>query len=500
MANSIPKAFHTIEKREMTVSEYDTYLKLHRYQNSVKTIQCVECGDLLTYCKGEYNRPYFKHSPTHKGHSYCSLYSEGKASKNEEALIRKKFFIEEGISLNYELLYSNGSWKSVVTIPPFRKDELEKNTINQTYISIKEFSRSIIKYPIDKGHFEVGQIKNIPINGFPFKISINISGNSDIKDITYDMECFNPEEQIYSCLILQNYGFESEANVIDLRDIKSFTCKKINAHVYTGRHYLIFSKNLNLDRSFDNSKSIKIKRINLKKDYAFNYYLFDIVFNSTDDESNTFCIKRKCVLVEKNDAVIIWPPIKTLGNYHYYPNNKTSMFIAFENKTKTLDINTYSLKNDDLFFQIRNVNAEPFYVTLNKKEERMKEAPNIIKKEEFVFDTNSFKKVYLTNNGVIVHEYDKKEKLSKKNGLLLINNSLDRLTIKRKAKVLIKSDKFIDAVRYSREYIHFDINKYYKYLVKKYSNNQRIIDYLDISKRAKKIKKQALKVLLEEEL
>ena len=78
-----------------------------------------------------------------------------------------------------------------------------------------------------------------------------------------------------------------------------------------------------------------------------------------------------------------------------------------------------------------------------------------------------------------------------------MNNPLDRIVVKRKEKPIIKSDKLIDAIRYSREYIKFDM-KYYKYLVKKYSNNQKIIDYLEISKRTKKIKRQVLKVLLEE--
>ena len=229
MANSIPKAFHTIEKREMTVSEYDAYLKSHKYQESIRAIKCVECGDFLTYCKGDYNRPYFKHSPTHEGHSYCSLYHEGKESKTDEAIIRKKFFNEEDISLNYELLYINGSWKSILTIPPFHKDEIEKYTLNEVYLNIKDDFRSIVRYPIDKGHLDPGQVKRIPIVGFPLDVSINISSNSKIKDITFDMECFNPNKQIYSCLILQNYDYESNSNVIDLRNIKSLHARKLVA-------------------------------------------------------------------------------------------------------------------------------------------------------------------------------------------------------------------------------------------------------------------------------
>ena len=500
--NSIPKAFHTIEKREMTVSEYDAYLKSHKYQKSIKAITCVECGDLLTYCDGEYNRPYFKHSPTDKGHRYCSLYHEGKESKTDEATIRRKLFKEADISLNYELLYINGTWGSIITIPPFKKEEIEKHTLNGVSLNIKESYRSIIKYPVDNGHFEPGQVKRISIVGFPYEVSINISSNSNIKDISFDMKCFNPNNQIYSCLILQNYDYESNSNVIDLKNIKSFTCKKISGHVYTGKHYLIISRSENFNSSFYNSKSIKVKKIKLKKDYQFDYYLFDIVFESIDEESNQFCANRECQLVEKNDAIIIWPPVKTIGNYRYYPNNKSLMFIAFENQFKVLDMNQYPLFNNVndkmyLFFQIRNVNTEPFYVTLDTKEISAKDAASIINKENIDFDLDSFNKLYLTNKGVILHEFNKKDKLSRNNGLLVFNNPLDRIVVKRKEKPIIKSDKLIDAIRYSREYIKFDM-KYYKYLIKKYSNNQKIIDYIEISKRSKMIKKQVLKVLLEE--
>lgn len=502
MANvSIPKAYHIIEKRNMTASEYDAYLELHKYQKSIQAIQCVECGEFLVYCKGEYNRPYFKHLPNHEGHE-CSLYHEGKESKTDEAVIRRKFIKEKDISLNYELLYINGSWKSILTIPPFGKDEIEKYTLNEVYLNIKEDYRSVVRYPIDSGHFEPGQVKRIPIVGLPLNVSINISSNSEIKDITFDMECFKPSNQIYSCLILQNYDYESNLNVIDLKNIKSFTCKKINGHVYTGKHYVIISRSQNFHSSFFNSKSIKVKRINLKKDYQFDYYLYDIVFNFIDDESNEFCAHRECQLVEKNDAVIIWPPVKTIGNYRYYPNIKSFMFIAFENQCKALDMEKYSLfdkvKNSiHLFFPIRNVNTEPFYVTLEKKEVRQKEVISIINKEIIDFDLDSFDKTYLANKGVILHEFDKKDKFSRNNGLLALNNPLDRIVVKRKEKPIVKSDKLIDAIRYSREYIKFDM-KYYKYLVKKYSNNQKIIDYLAISKKTKKIKRKVLKVLLEE--
>ena len=105
---SIPKIFHSLEKREMTLSEYEKYMNEHPYHSSIKAIRCVECGDAIVYCNGFHNASYFKHSPTHEGHGYCSLYHEGTESKTYESLIRKKFFKEEDISLNFELKYQDG--------------------------------------------------------------------------------------------------------------------------------------------------------------------------------------------------------------------------------------------------------------------------------------------------------------------------------------------------------------------------------------------------------
>ena len=242
---SIPKAFHSLEKREMTVSEYDSYLRMHPHQYSIKAIRCVECGDILTYCKGKTNTPYFKHSPTHEGHGYCSLYQEGTESKTSESLIRKKFFQEENISLNYELFYKNGKWNSIITLPPFKENEIVQNEKNNTVIFIRDLNK-IVELPIDSAHFQPGQIKKIRLGNFNSNIHIRIAGNSTKHDISYDMDGFIPATQMYSSLIIQNYVSSDGSKSIDLRNIKSFVCKRIGGHVYTGRHYLIFSNKVNI--------------------------------------------------------------------------------------------------------------------------------------------------------------------------------------------------------------------------------------------------------------
>src|SRR5574344_1997579 len=303
---SIPKVFHTLEKREMTLSEYEKYMKEHPYHLSIKAIRCVECGDAIVYCNGVYNAAYFKHSPTHEGHCYCSLYHEGTESKTYESLIRKKLFKEEDISLNFELKYQDGKWKSLITIPPFNKNDLDNNTKNDTKIVINESYNSHIDLPIDTNHFKVGELKRIGLSKFPSSIKSRITGNSTGRDMSYTMDGFIPNEQIYSSLILQNYIGDLNYS-INLRNIKMFVCKKLGGRIYTGRHYLIFSSgNYGLHISNEVKKDMTIVKLELKSDTYFNYSVYDVVFNSVTDATENFCTNRGCELVEKDYAVILW--------------------------------------------------------------------------------------------------------------------------------------------------------------------------------------------------
>ena len=257
---SIPKAFHSFLKKEMTVSEYDTYLKEHHYRTSICAIKCVECGDILTFCKGTHNVPYFKHSPTHEGHSYCSLYNEGKESNTSESLVRKKFFREEDITLNYELIYKSGKWKSFITIPPFKECEILENEKNETKICITN-KNSVLEIPIDRGHFLSGEVKKIGLSNFSPIVYIRICGNSTNQNISYEMNGFAPNNQIYSNLIVQNYISSSGKGNIDLRKISSFVCKRVSGYIYTGRHYIVW-----LVRLFEE------EFITLFDDFFFKYF------------------------------------------------------------------------------------------------------------------------------------------------------------------------------------------------------------------------------------
>ena len=94
---SIPRVFHTLEKRVMSLSEFENYLYLHQYKVSLRNIICVEYGDEIVYADGPKISAYFKHAPSCGGHAYCSLYSVGHASNSQPSILRKTLFMEVDI-------------------------------------------------------------------------------------------------------------------------------------------------------------------------------------------------------------------------------------------------------------------------------------------------------------------------------------------------------------------------------------------------------------------
>lgn len=493
---SIPKVFHSLEKREMTLSEYEKYMKDHPYHASIKAIRCVECGDAIVYCNGFYNAAYFKHSPTHEGHGYCSLYHEGTESKTYESLIRKKLFKEEDISLNFELKYQDGKWKSLITIPPFNKNDLDNNTKNDTRIVINESYNSHIDLPIDTNHFKVGELKRIGLSKFPSSIKIRITGNSTGRDMSYTMDGFIPNEQIYSSLILQNYIGDLNSS-INLRNINMFVCKKLGGRIYTGRHYLIFSYgNYGLHISNEVKKDMTIVKLELKSDTYFNYSVYDVVFNSVTDATENFCTNRGCELVEKDDAVILWPPMNSIGNYKYYKNNSTKMFIAFENESDALEL--YEHDTAYLYFKVQNINATPFFVMQYNSSTPEKEPTKFEYQNTSLIDLDKNSKNYYFKNGFINEKASSGQiRLKKNDKLLSIKSGLERTIYQLSSvKSEINIDLLKNAIWYSKEYVPLrDID--FEYLIEKYKNNEFIVDYLEMCTRSNKIKKAAIELLME---
>ena len=494
---TIPTIFHSLEKKEMTISEYEKYIREHPYHSIIKAIRCIECGDSIDYCKGSHNAAFFRHSPTHEGHGYCSLYHEGTESKTYESLIRKKFFKEENVSLNFELKYQDGSWKSLITIPPFNRQDLDNNTKNETKIVINETYNSNIIVPIDNNHFKPGELKRIGLNRFPSSVKIKITGNSTSRDMSYTMDGFIPNEQIYSSLILQNYIGDYNSS-INLKNIKMFVCKKLGGKIYTGRHYLIFTYgNYGLRISDDVKKDISITKLELKDDTYFNYSVYDIVFNKVTEATENFCTNRGCELVGKDDAVILWPPMNSIGNYKYYKNNEKKMFIAFENESDALELYEHDISSY-LYFKVQNINATPFFVMQFNGTIADKKFATFDYSNDTSINLDKTKNNYIFKSGFLNEKIDSNQvKIKKNDKVLSIKSSLER-TMYQLDKIVSSIDinRLKNAIWYSKKFVSLkDIE--FEYLINKYQDNEFVVEYLDMCTRTKKIKKDAIELLME---
>ena len=480
----------------MTVREYEQYLSAHPRWHSLKALRCVECGDEITFCSGTVKGSYFKHNPSSAGHSYCSLYHEGSESKTNESLMRKKLFKEENISLNFELRMTDGGWSSLITIPPFNNKEIEAGERNRTTLNIRDSYRRTIEIPFDKEHFSSGEVKRIGLDGFPSKINISIKGDSSRHNISYIMDGFIPKNQLYSTLITQDYS-STDSATINLSRIKVFNCKKVSGRIYTGRHYLFFEYGYyGFRNAFSNDEAI-VKEVILPKDSKFSYSIYDIVFRAVTDRTAQFCEDRDCELIEKSDAIIVWPPINSIGNYKYFRNTDTEMFLTFENDDETLDIFTHSTKY--LFFKVDNINAKAFYVTALQNKKAKKE--QVVNKEIEAFESGLTPNTlnYLFNKGVLTRRiYENRYSLKKNESILSIKNRLEfEKYICPNTQKANSDEEMLAMIRYSEKLVPFS-KKEYEYLMNRYSDNPVINDYLDSCLEYKRIKENVKDYLMEE--
>lgn len=489
----IKEAFDIVEQKIVSITEYSSILKNNKHYSNIKNLKCPECGDILLYCNGNVKEVYFKHDGAGKDHNDCSLYNKTISKASVESKMRKKLVFEDGINFNYQLEYKNGSWKEYIIFPPFEDAEIENYEKNETLIRLtdKKNAKNIKNLEINFENFQSGLVKKVRTFGFIEKLTIEISGKDYNNTVNYIMDCFIPETQIYSALFFTKLVNSTLKN--------EFICKKQVGNIFIGRHYLIFSYN---EKIYCRCKEdISINKITLIKNNEFSFYAFDIVFNKISKDSLEFCEQRNCKLTDRNDAVILWPPLKIIENYRYYDNLFDKMYITVENYTKSNKLIEYSLKelnNSDTkpLIKVSNINENSFYIMLDKSDKKQKKCIDFQEKN---FDENIDYKCekYYLNNGILIEKYED-QIIGKRNELLLVFNKLQRIKVKNKVIDNLSIINFLNLVRYSKEYIEFTQNQY-KYFYNKFTKNPVILDYLEYCSRLKKIKRKVFEALLEED-
>ncbi len=507
MAN-IPRARYKPESRNVTVSEFENILRKfpHRQSFVSQSLICTECGDQIIYCHGDVNGSYFKHNPSFFGggqHANCSLFTKGGSISIHESKIQKHFVEEMDLSLNFEIKMIGGHWSSFITIPPFNLKEIENHELKKTTISVIVNHKTLCEIPINKEHFNSGEIKKIGLNGFPGLIHLNIKSSESINGLYCPIDGFSGTTQLYSSLILQDY-ISNETNIIDLSRLKTFSCKRMVGNVYTGKHYLFFAFKGSNGYGFRNRFSIDeaiVKEVILPKDNLFSWTIYDIVFKKITSQTSEFCLNRNCILKERSDAVIIWPPINSIGNYKYFKmknaNDKT-VFLTFERDDETMDMMSQS-GNNTMFFKVKNQNDKPFYVTLKPIGKTNKEQfiPTTIEDKRIQFKQGT--QNYLFKNNVLLKRIDENKcELNKHESVISFTDRIEyNKCIYPEVQKLDNNDELIALIRYSENYVTFS-DKEYDLLAKKYEQDNFVISYIDSCLSNGRIKTEVLDYLMEE--
>ena len=478
--NKITKVYSTILKQELSLEDYMAFRRKHPYANIINSLKCVECGDDITFASGQTYTSYFKHRPSFEGHDYCSLYTKGTASGSPECKLRKKLFHELDVTLNFELFFYQNRWEYLITIPSFSDDELIKHEENNTKITITtNYGETIIgDFLVNRENFIGNKIRIFSLSKLYENIILKVSGDRH-GSIRYRMDVYQPERQIYKSLINQNYPNKESRN---FDSIGSFSIKKTSGSIYVGKHYILILSyydfwSIKQNTDFD----IELKEINFSIPFDYSRKVYDVVFNSANESNLDFCSKRGCLLKNSSDALVIWPPIRSIGNYKYIESNKKKMYILYrENQKITPDL-LEIFNHKFLTYHVDNKRSNPYYIAnmeplkntlplATVREIGLKEIKNNVSQYQF------------RNNVLINYISDDRYRLSDQDTVL-------RFETKKSWKIITKNkqtrtflgvdiDYFLDAVRYSYETIQVENEKLVDLKIK-YSKSIIITDYLD---------------------
>lgn len=501
--------FHQIEKayskslgRDVTAEEYAQYRHDHPIFHPVRDLRCVECNCEITLAEGPIREAYFKHAKGDHGHYDCDLYTKGYYSGSSEAEIRRKFIQEEDISLNFEIRYIAKRWQAIVVIPPFKEDELEKFGAAGTRIDIIPDRGEAAYLFVDSSNFVPGESKTIALSSIPRNIRFEIRA-SDGETTNYAYSCFDGSDSIYTTLINEDFSdapkikttvFDNRT-IYDLSEIPQFVVKKAPRHIYCGRHYIFFEKKGSIS-SFYFLNNVKKSLLSFPPNESFPYDVYDVVFEGLSEDLEHFLSGKGYYLNEKNEALVIWPPMNSVGNYKYCDKRRDKLFVAFENEKQNLDL----LKVDInlLFFRIANESMAPFYVTC--RDEKSSFRPIACDRQ---FNTKSCIigsfPAYLYSKGVLIRRITEKTiQIPPDNSVVSFSTKIQKSFFSNTSASQSVPPRLEEAIRYSQATIPFGEEEY-ENLEKRYFNSPYVLDYLDYCLNNKVIKKSALSIMLESE-
>lgn len=495
----IEKAYFALWGREITVHEYEEFRQNHANCRSFCDLRCVHCDDPIEFVRRD-NGYFFKHNPSGDGHEFCKLYS-GHREPTPEFQFKIKVAHEQDIGLVFYILNIDGKWKSSITIPPFDQAELVRHQANHTIIKITlDNGCELPSLPVNLEQFTPGELRRLDFPTIPQWLNIRFLGNnrpSSAAKLT--LPGFIPDKTLYQTSLRDAFTETvHNSGLIDLRPIRQLSLRRVSRLIHTGRPYIFFVDQRRGKYSFSiGSVHADLKKLQFNKDPQFPYDAYQVVFHVVNQETSDFCSKRGCMLEERADATLLWPPVTVSGENRYLDSGSRYMFFGLEGDGKVFDLATVPTPRD--YFKVSNQNIAPFYVIKKAQPDSGKPVGTTLQETRQEVDCSGLPHYRFVDGVLIGKETERKHQLVMGETLLQLASRLSPKIISSVRKQQIQSSVMAillkDAIESPSNYTPFTKGRYSR-LRERYGSDNFVIDYLDYCLYQGEINEIALRLLI----
>ena len=495
----IEKAYFALWGREVTVHEFEEFRRTHSYFWSFRDLRCVHCDDPIEFVSrdGGY---FFKHNPHGDGHEFCQLYS-GHKDPTPEFQLKIKTAHDKDIGLLFNILNVDGRWKASLTIPPLERQEIARHQANGTTIKVTlDYGRELSSIPVNFEQFTPGELRRLDLPTIPKQLWIRFSGsNRSSSSIKLQLDGFVPERTLFQTTLRDSFQETvHNSGIIDLRPLRQFSLRRVSNLIYTERPYVFFVDNRRDNYHFPiNPEHASSKKLLFNKDPQFPYDAYQVVFHSINQETSDFCAKRGCVLEERSDAVLLWPPVITSGENRFLDGNCHEMFFSLEGDRRVFDLISVATPRD--FFKVSNKNIAPFYVVKRTEPDSGKPFGTMSNESQQEVDCSHIPHYRFIDGVLLGKETEHKHRLSAGETLLqLLSRLSPKLIVSGEtmhASVSVVGALLKDAIDSPSDYVLFAKGQHSR-LRSAYGSDQFVQDYLDYCLYQGEINENALRLLV----
>lgn len=324
------------------------------YSKSVRLnermFSCIECGEYVTFVRGEKVRPYFKHSKRNETTEYCKLRSGNLQSDSIYEKLGLPLYLgrrgkEKGQFDLYMVFYS---------LDRRQMDLARRENLKITIISFDEDERLSIPHIVNSDKFPLGLTTLIRIDFVSNRYKIKYSSSNAAKSLI--PRWGSDAEGITKGGALFTYGPHGGRKI------------RVNDEVTTNRDYYYLCQTLNFYAGMDYEEQGEIV---LKSDQSYvTYDVYKICFTPHDRQQfkklAEFCKDiLKVNLVEQSSKLTpIWPPVihKEDDELNYLEREFEALFILeTEEENAGVYLHTGNSINE---FQGKKIGKDQYLVTL----------------------------------------------------------------------------------------------------------------------------------------